>query len=174
MLPPQGARVGSQVRALISHMTHGVAKKKKKTTQKNLLPLPTSSLAAGHYILPGGLSPPPPQSFEMPLRNALFPRHSFGHYVWVCIPIISLGGPQVSLTPSAHPSSVVPRSPHLVHPETCLPLLKLPVSTCSRGLRPNSSRWTANPAGLPVGPLLPLMSSLLCACPGGPADPHSH
>ena len=77
MLPPQGAWVGSLVRAVISHMTVW-----QKNPQKNLLPSPTSSLAAGHYILlVAFLLLLLLLSLLKCFSNALLPRQSFGHHV---------------------------------------------------------------------------------------------
>ena len=68
---------------------------------------------------PGGLSPPPapPQSFEMLLKCSP-PQAELWSPRADDLPLQSSprGGPQVSLTLSAHPSSMVPRPPHLVHP----------------------------------------------------------
>jgi len=53
-----------------------------KNPQKNLLPLPTSSLTAGHYILlVAFLLLLLLLSLLKCLSNALLPRQSFGHYV---------------------------------------------------------------------------------------------
>ena len=63
-----------------TNIPHDARCGKKKNTQKNLLPLPTSSLAAGHYILLVAFLLLLLSLLKC-LSNALFPRHSFGHHV---------------------------------------------------------------------------------------------
>ena len=149
-------------------MTHGVAKKKPWI----LLPLPTSSLAAGHCILLVAFLLLLLSLLKC-LSNTLLPRHSFGHHVlmtflsnyllegalrclWLCLLIL----PPWFLSP--HTWST---------PETCLP----PEAACfhlfPRGLRPNSSRWTASHTGLPVGLCF---HSCPCCCVLGLVDLISH